>query len=204
MTLSDQFGENITADEIEDATIETLQLWLPTYIAAMEERKDAQIPRPKQWQVVVDADRWAGEQLPSISVVSAGTSDAPRKSSGGTYDATFLTAVVWYVGGNNRDQIRRLNRWYAGIAREVLLQHAPKVGGVSCEVAWLGEEYDIVASDNARTLAAGRNVFEIAVDHVVERDAGPIEPVDEPGAPDAYPDEPTADEVFLLSAKLGD
>lgn len=207
MTLSDQFGENITADEVEDAIIATLQQWMPTYVMAMEERKGkpaGTIHRPKGWQVIVDPDTWTGEQLPSIAVVSAGTNDQPGKGSRGTFDATFLTGVVWWIGGNNHDNVRRLNRWYAAIVREVLVQQPVVVGGVRCHLEWMGEEYDVVASDQARTLQAGRNVFTVTVDHVVESDAGPLTPVEDPYAVDAYPDLPTADEVISRPELLED
>lgn len=198
MTLSNQFGELVTADEVEDALIETLQEWMPTYLMAMEERKgkDAgSLLAPRSWQVVVDDEKWDAQQMPALNVVSAGTNDTPARGSRGTYDATFLTGVVWYLGGADRDLLRRANRWYAAVVREILIQHPPLVGGVSVEVLWMGEEYDTVASDMARTLVAGRTVFAITVDHVVESDAGPIEPVEDP-TPEAYPDHPTADEVY--------
>ncbi len=207
MTLSDQFGENITADEIEDSIVATLREWMPSYVMAMEVRKGVTkgaIAAPRQWQVTVDENRWTADQLPAINVVSAGTNDRPAKARNGTYDASFLTAVVWFIGGQDRDTVRRTNRWYAAIIREVLIQHAPKVAGVSVDVDWLGEEYDTVSSDASRTLAGGRNVFAVTVVHVVERDAGPLEPVADPYAPDAYPDQPTVDSVEPIGEIMED
>jgi hypothetical protein len=205
MTLSTQFGENITADEVEDAVLATLQEWMPTYVMAMETRKGIAgggIPRPRGWQVVVDDTKWTEEQIPLVNVVSAGTADKPIRGSRGTYDMDFAIGVLWYVGGRDREGIRRLNRWYAAIIRETLLNHAPVVAGVSCDLEWLSEEYGTVAADMARTLAAGRNVFTIRVVHVVERDAGPVTAVADPYAPDAYPDLTTADTVISYPEKL--
>lgn len=190
----DVFGTTVSTDEVEDAVLAQLQEWFPTYLAWTEQRKGLDphaLPVPRSWNVMPDVEKWPEYQLPAIIVVSPGTTQDPVRRSRGIYRATYGISVAWYISASDQDSTRLLNRYYAGLIRTLLLQQKPVVNDELCTTVWTDEDLDALPTLDSRTIATGRNVFDLTVDHVVESEAGPRTPADDPYDPDAYPDAPT-------------
>lgn len=176
--------DNITvSDQLEQAVINTLDLWFATYLEEYE-LQAGQIaapgdplrhPLPAAYLKSDQLDRESADQLPTIVVVSPGLSgrNAPMQEGDGSYRVPFSIAVGVFVGSSERQDTLKLVREYTAIIRTILLQKQ-SLGGFADGSTWLDESYDDRFNfTDDQTVSAGQVIFEIEVAGVVNRFAGP-------------------------------
>jgi hypothetical protein len=191
------FDQIMIADDLEHAVLQTLQDWFPVYIREVEmqspEAPDPRnipvdsLPLPRSYLTADQIDRESASQLPSIVCISPGLSgrNNPSQSGDGTFSVPFSIAVGVFVSADNRAHTIRLVRLYTAIARSIMIQKQ-SYGGFAVGAYWLDESYDdhFTFTDD-QTISAGQVVFEVWVDDVVTRYAGPIgkpDPDTQPGS----------------------
>lgn len=198
------FGNYVTGDDVEQWTLETVQLWFDTYLKEFELHKGeaiGSIPRPNSYLIAEDVEREGTDQLPTVVVVSPGLNgDQPLADGEGNYRAWWRIGVGIFASAATRTDTKRLVRQYGLILRMIMLQKQ-SLGKRADGVKWVDESYD----DNfdfvdEQTISAGVVEFDVEVANVVNRWAGPV------GLPD--PDQPgstwpTADEVVVEVKKEG-
>lgn len=171
------FGQLISASDVEDALLELLRLWMPDYIYELERQHGipvATLPAPRSYIATTDVNRMPEEQIPSVMVANLGTSGVPEGRGDGRYDAQWRFDIgVQCVVRGNREALR-LARLYAAAARAVALQQGQKTWD---RVIWVGERYGVLESVADRTTCVGVTTVDVLVPDVVNRHAGPIEPL---------------------------
>lgn len=176
------FGSIFTAALLEDAAIEHLKAWMPTYLAEMERQNGLDpesLPMIRSYTTLNEFDAWEEEQTPAIVVVSPGTIGEPLKEGGGLYRANWALGIGCIVSARDRVSTNRVAKLYGGAIRAAIMQHE-SMGGVAEGAEWSSERYDDVPSEASRTLAAAQLLFEVEVRSVLDGSAGPAEPLDDP------------------------
>lgn len=184
----------VTGPQVEQAVVDTLKLWLPSYVwevARQIGRSPASVQQPRSWNVFSDLDKWPEDQVPAIVAICPGLSEAPGKSAA-TYRATWAVAVGAVVSGRNREESRELAGLYGAAIRAVMVQH-PSLGGFAAATNWADENYDDLDTNRSRTQGIARVVFEVEVEDVTTERAGPAEPPPLPTT--VNPDDPVINSV---------
>lgn len=187
-----QFGRIISDDQIENAVVDTLRKWMPTYLAEVERQRDLQPgfyqrPADSSYILHTDFDKWPEEMLPVVEVISPGVDDDPPRKGAGTYHANFMIGVICIVSASGQVESRRYAHRMGAAVRAILTQKASLDQQLDESVygtAWLGERNNELPSDSERSIWAIRQLFLVQVSTVLER-GGPInpDPLPDPEAP---------------------
>lgn len=192
------FGTIISADQLEDAAVTTLESWFKTYSREFELQaglpQDA-LPLPRSYTITEEVDRDSADQLPAVVVISPGLTGQPRQEGDGSFRATWALAVGIFVSARTRRDTSRLVRQYGAIIRAIMLQKQ-SLGGFADGTRWTDESYDdTFGFVDRQSISAGQVIFQVEVVDVTSRWAGPVaptapDPVTQPGS-----DWPLADTV---------
>lgn len=186
------FGPLVIGDEVEDAVVDTLKLWMPEYIPWLERKtgRDPQsLPLPRSYVTAKDFEHWPEEQLPSVLVINTGLADEPVPDGEGKFRAAFAVGLAVIASARDRAETEKLAQLYTAACRAILLAK-PSLGGFAQSVHWIDEEYDPLPDPKKRRqLAAGQAVFRVGVEDVSITGQGPAAVRPNPYAP--YPDDPT-------------
>lgn len=169
-----EFGPMIHAAQVERAARETLQEYLPWYLAAMERDlglAPRTLPNVRSWIVSSDVDRWQEEALPSVLLLSTGLAEAPRRDGKGSYSARFALGVAIVATAPKADKADELAKILTAVVRTILVQQG-SLGGFAAATDWEDERYDVLPN-RSRSLAAGQIVTSVQVDDVAAVRSGP-------------------------------
>lgn len=172
------FGRILSGRIVEQTVKNHLHLWMPTYIREIERqtgRPAESLPLIRSWTNRNTLQLWKEDHLPSLLLVSPGTIGAPWKDGEGTYHAHWSIGVAVVVSGRDEKTTDGLSKDYAAAVRAAMLQRQ-SLGGQAEGVSWLDERYTDLPADEARTLAAGQDIFSIEFKDVVSVAGGPVEP----------------------------
>jgi hypothetical protein len=187
------FGAITIATQLEKAILETLQTWFYTYLVEYElqaglindKYTTPKHPMPKSWLTSDQFSREASDNLPSIVVVSPGTSirTMPYQEGDGSYRVFFLIGIGAFAGANKRSDALQLVRTYVAICRTIALQKQ-SFGGFASGSEWIQESYDDnFGFTDDQTISCGQTIFEIEVSGLVERFGGPTATIPTPEMP---------------------
>lgn len=173
----------ITGADVQAAAMDTLQLWMPAYVAELERqtgREPRSVPLPKTWKHTTEKlQRWPEDQVPAVIVVSPGTEGDPLVNGDGTYDVAFVLGVGVIVAARDQPSANDLVKLYAAAIRTLLVQHA-SLGGFASGLVWSDEKYDGLPADYLSVGAGAELTFFVAVSGVMSEDGGPGDPPDDP------------------------
>ena len=192
MSGLDVYGGLVTAEDVEQAAIDTLKLWYPSYLREAERRTDRDpnaLPDIRSYSTVNEFQKWPEEQLPVAIFISPGTTDRPKMEGDGTYRTKWILGLAIVVSARDRVATNELAKLYGAWARAALLQHQ-SLGGFAEGLTWEAERYDSVRQEEARTIAAANILFQVEVRRAVDERAGLAAP---PSDPTADPDLPVVD-----------
>jgi hypothetical protein len=190
------FGPLIINTDIDNAVIDHVKLWLPTYLAQIERERGQSIgrynrPKDRSYDSVLTDDEFPDHVLPAILVTSADTQGDPAKDGDGNYYAAWNVNVSCVVRGRRPRETREIAAIFEGAVRRIMVRQDIPVDG---EVRWTGSSVRSVndKSGKGRYLAAGLGAFVFYVDKVVQEgngpgypDNGPYSPPDPVGDPNA-------------------
>jgi hypothetical protein len=193
--VTDIFKSIIDGGVVEGWVEDTLKAWWEVYSRELEIQRGETPglhPQPASWVVIdgPEADREVADQMPAIIIISPGLNgQRPIHDGRGQYRATWLVGVGLFVSASTREDTKNLVRFYAAVARAIMLQKS-SLGGNVARTTWLDESYD----DNFNftdqlTISAGSVIFEVEVDNVVTHGAGPVadpDPGTQPGSQPHY------------------
>jgi hypothetical protein len=191
----DIFGDVIDVDLIEQAARATLRAWLPSHLAHQERRRGLteHIKPPRSWPTVSDFDPLVQEQLPSVVLVSPGTSGAPVRDQRGVR-ATWRLEVVAAVAAKTEKRARLLGSLYAAAIRSALVQNPTlpwredtngqpvAAPGVAESTLWQGDDHAVGNTERGPRWM-GEVQFLITVRDVVDPAVGPMVPPPDPYDP---------------------
>jgi len=192
MTVTDVFKQIIDGSIIEGWVKDTLVDWWEVYSRELEVQRGetpGRHPLPASFQVIdgPSPDREAADQLPSIVVISPGLNgQRPVHDGRGVYRATWMVGIGMFVSAGTREDTKDLVRFYAAVARAIMLQKGRMGRDEVARTTWLDESYDDDFSFvDQQTISAGSVIFEVEVDNVTTHGAGPVadpDPGTQPGS----------------------
>jgi hypothetical protein len=168
------FGSVIDSGRVEQAVSATLEAWLPSHLHNQETENGlptGKIPRPRSWPTVSEFDPRPHEQLPSVVIVSPGTTAVGPREAKGKHRATWRVEIAVCVAGRDEPQARKLAAMYIAA-----------VGAVDRQPRAIYGAY-----------------FDVTVEAVVDHRAGPATPPDDPYDPPDAPQTFTSADITVTS-----
>lgn len=190
------YGNLVTDNKVEAAVLATLQGWLPSYLVEVA-RQDAagSVAMPKSWETIRDSvTKWNEQAMPAIVVQVGGTLRTTRQGS--KYRVVYGASIGAIIGGQTRQQTRRIAGVYSMAIAAALTQHGDLAGFADgCE--WTDTVYDLITEERSRTLMAAIVSVDVSVNAVLDVAQGPTGPAPDPGDPTVpgLPDWGEADDV---------
>jgi len=201
MTDLSPLGEILSGRRARNAVLDSLKLWLPTYLAHVARSDDFAdfdvdlVAMPKSWNDKrAILDRWPQEQVPAIYVVSKGIADRPRVKADGSLTCKWVVGVAPVVESIDQESANALAELYGAAVMGALVQN-PALGGPAEGCDFLAMKYDPVPADRSRSMAGADLAFLVTIPNVVNRFEGIDEPTtgDPPAEPDAWPQAETVE-----------
>jgi hypothetical protein len=195
--MTSLFGRLVGAHHIEDATVNVLAYWYPTYLHEAE-RVSGIIPGslelPRSVRVTSEQEAMPEDQTPTIIVSSPGVIDVPGVNGARQYAArweieTGIRVSAIGIQENGLPRALRLARIHALALRACLVQQTD--GVYLFRRDWVGESYDVLPSIDDRTICVARVKLHIEVPDTLTSDAGPLEPIAGPDVPGEVPSIPS-------------
>lgn len=191
------FMEIVSGDVVESAVKDHLQRWLPTYLSAIADEHDdierGDIALPKSWTNSPRFDFTLEGKLPAILILAGGLLAPPLKRGDGSFQATWaigIGVIVEAAGDPSGEAAGTLARRYVAALRSIIVQK-PSLGDSHVEgVTWEDEGYDDMDPAGRASRAAGRVVFAVTYNHVVNDRGGPDEPTEDESTYPGDPPEP--------------
>lgn len=194
------FGQIVTAPDVEDAMVTTLQAWAPDYIAEVGRKAKPTplvLPAVRGWNVVPHAnDKWLEDQTPLVLVASPGLKEPPAMRGDGSYTTGWEVGVGVVASARDQATTERLCKLYVAALRTVVVQHK-SLGGFASDTVWVapGERYDDLPTEQTRTMMIGSLHFTVYVEDTVNGRHGPQQPSSNPQTdPGPWP---TAQRTYL-------
>lgn len=179
------YGDIVSGRDVRVAAGDTIKKWGRTYISEIARQEglaaDA-LPGFRSVTGATDLDAWAEDQLPAAVVVVPGLIEEPKRR-GRTWEARWALGIGIVAASTTREATQDLVSRYAAAVRALVLQH-PSLGGMASGLAWLGERYDELPTEDQRTIGAGQLMFAVTVEHVTSADGPrdvPADPLADPG-----------------------
>jgi hypothetical protein len=191
----------VVGTQVEEAVIETLKTWMPTYMKELERqlgRQQGKIAPIKTYTTRNEFTSFPNDILPLCVVASPGLAEAPTKTGDGDYNGWFAIGVGFAAVAATIEDAAFLSKGYAAAGRAILL-HRQGLGGVAQKVEWMDESYDDLVTEDDRSVRAAYNVFRVLVYDIVREYAGPAQPDVDPADPANQPGStwPTANTVEI-------
>jgi len=183
-----EIGPFVTGADVEQAIMQTLKLWLPSYIAEGERAHGltpGDIPAPRGWALTGrDLEKYTSDQLPCIVVMAGGIVVKPLATG---YPGKVTAVWVCDVGCIFNAAWGRTSREYAQLyvrAISLALVQRP-LEGLAAVVDITGEQYEEDDFSQTRTYSLAVAQFVIEMEEMMWRSGGPPPFVDPPTDPTA-------------------
>lgn len=206
----DFFGPLVSPEDVIQAALATLRVWLPEYCAEVERKHSLQpktIPRPPTEECFhggVDFESWIGEDLPEVIVTCKPSGDPERSGSVGYTQGYELKLGCLWVGvgstlAEHAEDEARMVASYLGAASMLLVQQ-PTLGGLTERLVMTASPDVTLPNPEQRAIAQVVTGFEVWVAQILDENAGPVQPnpgeVPEYNGPEQpYGEEPTVQKV---------
>jgi len=187
------YGPLVSSYDIELSVLQAMQKWIHSYLTEVERRHEMAPntwPRPRAWRITSDLERMPEDQLPAILVRSSGTApERPEHTGEGLYRAQWRVEVGAQVAAKSVIvddcvplAVRNARLWALALRGVIVQQQDDR--GIVGYWDWLGERYDVLDADADRTICMGVALIECDAFEVINRWAGPLEPIAPPEPPD--------------------
>jgi hypothetical protein len=177
------FKDILVASSIEEAVINQLVKWLPTYVREIERQLElpiGQIPYPRHYSNRNSFDIIPGEDFPKVIVISPGLAEQPIAKGDGQYIAAWRLGVGVGLAADTEAEANMLAKIYGAAVRAIMV-HKQSLGGISQVTRWIEEQYDDLPIPSQNQLYKAAAVyFMLECENVVTKWAGPEIPDDEP------------------------
>lgn len=172
------YGRIVTPQDIEHAATDTLQAWMPAYIAEIERhtgRQPRSLPMIRSWRTLSREERWPEDQTPALAAVCPGLLEPPRMGGEETYSVRYVLGVLIVTSAKDEESTRELVHAYSTAATVLLSQHSA-LGGIAVQTDWVDYQTNRLLTDSQRTVIGAASAFVVSVDDVFDADAGPVGP----------------------------
>lgn len=179
------FKNILVASQIEEATLNQLQVWTPTYLREVERQLGIaleQIPRPALYSNRNSFDYEPGERFPKVIAISPGLADTPIADGGGIYRATWRLGIGVALGATTEPVGNMWAKCYAAAIRKIMIDK-PSLGGIAVATRWEDEVYEDLAIPDPNMLFKSASVFfSVDCNNVSTKWSGPENPDEDPYA----------------------
>jgi hypothetical protein len=179
------FGDILIASQIEEAAINQLQIWIPTYLREIERQLEIAIgstPTPEHFSNRNSLDMLAGEKFPKVIVISPGLDGAPLADGSGVYSARWQLGVGSIIAANSEPLANMQSKIYGAACRKIMIDK-PSLGGLARAITWEDEQYEDLPVPNQNMLLKSAVVyFSVDCQNVSTRWSGPDHPDEDPYA----------------------
>ena len=180
------FGPIFVASTLEEAVIDLLKEWFPTYLRNMEtilELPVGKLVGPRVYTNRNSFDAIPGDDMPLCVVISPGLQEEPETYERGRYTACWSLGVGIAIAAETEVLANKLAKIYGACARAILL-HNQDINGLATRVDWLDENYDdLPIEDQLMQYRAAGIYFSVDVEDAVHKYIGPAEPDQDPYDP---------------------
>jgi hypothetical protein len=177
------FKRIFVPSELEEAALETLAIWYPTYIRELESQLGltiGDISAPSFFTNRNSFDVLPGEKYPKVVAISPGIADTPMQTGGSQYTAQWRLGVGVVCAADSETLANMMVKIYTSAARAIILQKQ-SLGGIATNVAWINETYEDLQIANQNQLFKASSVeFLVEVQDIVTKRAGPKFPDHDP------------------------
>lgn len=203
--VNDLFGRIISGAEPEIAARQTVRKWMFTYLGELclqlglpAPNTAGGIPLPKTYALTSEFDMMSSMPLPAVLFMSPGTTDPPRATGDGWYEADWALSVGIIATAKDRESTNNLVKMYAAVVRAIIVQKH-SLGRLATATRWQGEAYDELDSADERTYAAAEVEFIVTIPEVINRMLGPYlwQDPDEDGGVQPGDEYYTVEEVII-------
>ena len=197
--MSVQFGTIYVASQLEEAVIELLQEWFPTYLRDLESELGLQqglLRPPLVYTTRNSFEGIPGDRMPICVVISPGLNDEPFTREAGKYTARWNLGVGVGVAANDEPTANKLSKIYGACVRGIMMQHQ-SINGNAIRVDWLDENYDDLHEDQLQYYKSAGVYFAVEVENVLDKRKGPATPDTDP-----YPPLPTVQTTIVDVGRL--
>ena len=139
---SDAIGPMIDGWALKQGLVNTLQLWLPTYVAEFNRQVGQSV-----MEVPYDYIHRPDERIPAKAPASAinttilGTATTPERHGDGSMLAAYHCKVfAYYYGTSDWNESEALLYAFAALVRQTIVQN-PSLGGVANTTKWTGIKF---------------------------------------------------------------
>lgn len=167
-------GRTVGAHQVRDAVYEVLQAWLPVALADVARQSGldpTSIRPPASWTRAIDYRELPAQQSPNVVVASPQTSGRIRRAADqddparGNIDMTWLVNIAAVVRGQDFEDTSRVVGVYMAAISAVVAQQLPAHELIdSVTIDDDAEQYDVLATEQQRTIAGGLLRIDIGVD----------------------------------------
>lgn len=180
-------GPIVLPTDVADVVRNTLETWVPYYLAGIDEQhdRDRGTTKAPSWSASTDMDRWLEETPPAGLVVCTGTEGAHDKhGDDASYGAWFRVNIGVTASGATEAGAYDLGGRLAAAVVYVLAQQSD-MGGLAQDAEWDGLQ---IAPTRNRKRMAAEIPARVYVRHVVAT-RGPLLPLEVPDTPSGEPDD---------------
>lgn len=184
--ISPQFGRIFVASDLEQAVLDTLHTWFPTYLREVERQIGGNVGEliaPRNYSNRNSFDFLSGEAMPKAVCISPGTIGSPITTSR-DYSVSWAVGVGIVMAALSEGLANKQVKIYGAAARAIVLQELPRTR-ICRDIRLLSENYEDLGSisrQNQHARAAGV-YFSIDVPSIVTKGGmgiGPDVPDDDP------------------------
>lgn len=180
------YGPLIGTEDIVEAAVETLRVWLREYLASVERSHQLQrntIPRPPSpasYHGANDMDGWIGADTPEVMVTAKPSGEPELSASAGYTQGYELQVGVLWVGSGGTlaeraEDEARIVCSHLGAASMLLVQQ-PTLGGLTERLRMTGAPDITFPDPERRAIQLVTTTFEVWVSSIIREDAGPVGP----------------------------
>lgn len=192
----DVYGQVLSARDVRQALLQTIQTWSADYIAEMASVTGLPMAQFGTWEATYE-HRTVAPDLTAACWTTCTTTDPkhpPLRQGDGTYSAVWIADANLQIYGQDWAQAADLVAAYTAAVRAAVLQHG-SLGGFASATRWLGEASKEIEHQALRTVQVAVISFAVTVEGAVNSLAGPKTPTD-PATPGASGG-PTVDQVDI-------
>jgi hypothetical protein len=186
-SLGDIYGPLIGGQTVQNAMYNTIQTWMPAYIAEMNRSLGGPfLDVPIHYRLKPEKRVNPQGVEASVLVIVAGTIGEPERSQEVYYTQWEAQASIVVKGSSSWEETQALTYAYTAAIRASCVQHAGlgTENGIITECRWISESYREGDFASLRQVGLGMVEFEVTTPAAVAVHGGPNVPsVDMPAPP---------------------
>jgi len=165
--LDDAYGPLYGGHSVQEAFYNTLQLWLPSYIAEFNRNLGSEVLEvPFEYRHRPDFRTLPRNARAAVLISVPGTTNMPEVYQSNVRASFTVEAMVYVYGTKDWQETEALTQAYAACVRACIIQHRD-LGGFAQSTIWEGEEYLEGEHSSGRTTGVAHVRFVVTVANVM-------------------------------------